>query len=372
MVICGSRTHIGHFVGNMTVRRLQCSLSVKSCAVSYNNRGFQNVGKANISLGNRGRPNNFMLYQYLTSSLAKRSGPNLNKGFGLEGFRNLSQECFSSGTASASNVSSDDSKGMEEVADVVGSSEAKIPLKLNSGSFYLPHPAKAETGGEDAHFICTVTPAIGVADGVGGWADLGVDAGLYARELMSHSLTAIQDEPKGSIDLIRVLEKAYLRTKAKGSCTACIVALTDGGLYAVNLGDSGFMLVRNGCAAFKSPSQQHGFNFPYQLDCNNAGDSPSSAMVFKVAVVPGDVLIVGTDGLFDNLYDEDISGVVFQATKAGLGPQMTAQRIAELAQQRAMDYTKSSPFSDGAREAGFDYHGGKLDDITVVVSYIME
>ncbi|MCD7462389.1 hypothetical protein HAX54_048408 [Datura stramonium] len=314
-----------------------------------------------------------MLYQYFTTNVAKRRGDlNQYKGIGLETFRNLSQECFSSGTASASNVSSDNSKGTEQVVDVVDSSEAKIPLKLNSGSFYLPHPAKAKTGGEDAHFICTLTQATGVADGVGGWADLGIDAGLYARELMSHSLAAIQEEPKGSIDLIRALEKAYVRTKAKGSSTACIVSLTDGVLYAVNLGDSGFMLVKDGCAAFKSPAQQHGFNFPYQLDCNNAGDSPSSAMVFKIIVAPGDVLIVGTDGLFDNLYDEDISGVVIQAMEAGLGPQMTAQKIAELAQQRAMDHTKSSPFSDGAREAGFEYHGGKLDDITVVVSYITE
>lgn len=368
MAVCGSRTHIGHFVGNITARHLQYSSSIKSCAVSFNKRGFQNVRNANISLRSKGQPNNFMFYQYFTTNVAKRRS-NLNPH---EGFRNLSQECFSSGTAATSNVSSDNSKGTEQVVDVVNSPEAKIPLKLNSGSFYLPHPAKAKTGGEDAHFICTLTPAIGVADGVGGWADLGIDAGLYARELMSHSLTAIQEEPKGSVDLIRVLEKAYMGTTAKGSCTACIVALTDGGLYAVNLGDSGFMLVRNGCAAFKSPAQQHGFNFPYQLDCNNAGDSPSSAMVFKITAAPGDILILGTDGLFDNLYDEDINVVVFEATEAGLEPQMTAQRIAELAQLRAMDHTKSSPFSDGAREAGFDFHGGKLDDITVVVSYITE
>ncbi|CAN4104047.1 unnamed protein product [Withania somnifera] len=353
MAVCGSRTHIGHFIGNLTARHLQYSLSVKSCAVSYNKRGFQNVSIANISLGNKGLPNNFMFYQYFTTTVAKRWS-DLNP---YNGFHNLSEGCFSSGTAAASNVSSDNSKGTEQVVDVVDSSEAKIPLKLNSGSFYLPHPAKAKTGGEDAHFICTLTPAIGVADGVGGWADLGIDAGLYARELMSQSLTAIQEEPKRF---------------PKGSCTACIVALTDGGLYAVNLGDSRFMLVRNGCAAFKSPAQQHGFNFPYQLDCNNAGDSPSSAMVFKITAEPGDVLIVGTDGLFDNLYDEDISVVGFEAMQGGLGPQMTAQRIAELAQLRAMDHTKSSPFSDGAREAGFDYHGGKLDDITVVVSYITE
>jgi protein phosphatase PTC7 len=50
-------------------------------------------------------------------------------------------------------------------------------LNLLSGSCYLPHPDKEETGGQDAHFICVDEQAIGVADGVGGWADLGVDAG---------------------------------------------------------------------------------------------------------------------------------------------------------------------------------------------------
>ena len=100
-------------------------------------------------------------------------------------------------------------------------------MKLNSGSCYLPHPDKEETGGEDAHFICSDEQAIGVADGVGGWADLGVNAGLYARELMSHSVAAIHDEPKGSIDPSRVLEKAYSSTKARGSSTACIIALTE-------------------------------------------------------------------------------------------------------------------------------------------------
>lgn len=100
-------------------------------------------------------------------------------------------------------------------------------LKLVSGSCYLPHPDKEETGGEDAHFICSEEQAVGVADGVGGWADLGVNSGFYSRELMSKSVDAIQDEPKGSIDPARVLEKAHSSTKAKGSSTACIIALTD-------------------------------------------------------------------------------------------------------------------------------------------------
>lgn len=368
MAVCGSRTsHIGHFVGKMAARRLHYALAVNNSSVSYSNRSIENVRKANISLRNKGQPHNFMLSQYFKTSVAKRKG---HEGFGLEGFRVLSLARFSSGTTAPSSLSSDNTKEKEQTADTVDSSEGKIHLKLNSGSFYLPHPAKAKTGGEDAHFIYDPAQAIGVADGVGGWADLGIDAGEYARELMSNCMSVIQEEPKDSVDLIRVLEKAYMRTKAKGSSTACIVALTDEGLYAVNLGDSGFMLVRHGSAIFKSPVQQHGFNFPYQLEGSTAGDSPSLAQAFKITVAPGDVLVVGTDGLFDNLYDADITEVVIHAVEAGFGPQMTAKKIAALAQQRAMDTTKPSPFSDAAKEAGFEYQGGKLDDITVVVSYV--
>jgi protein phosphatase PTC7 len=106
-------------------------------------------------------------------------------------------------------------------------SPAPQKLKLLSGSCYLPHPAKEATGGEDGHFICIDEQAIGVADGVGGWADHGVDAGLYAKELMSKSMGAIKDEPEGAIDPSRVLEKAFTSTKARGSSTACIITLKE-------------------------------------------------------------------------------------------------------------------------------------------------
>lgn len=98
-------------------------------------------------------------------------------------------------------------------------------MTLVSGSCYLPHPAKVEKGGEDAHFICADEQAIGVADGVGGWAEVGIDAGEFACELMSNSVKAIRDETKGSVDPARVLEKAHSSTKSQGSSTACIIAL---------------------------------------------------------------------------------------------------------------------------------------------------
>uniref|UniRef100_A0ACD5V9Z2 Uncharacterized protein n=1 Tax=Avena sativa TaxID=4498 RepID=A0ACD5V9Z2_AVESA len=242
-------------------------------------------------------------------------------------------------------------------------------LKLISGSSYLPHPDKEETGGEDAHFIWD-EQAIGIADGVGGWASLGIDAGQYARDIMSNAVTAIEEEPKDSIDLTRVLEKAHSSTTVKGSSTACIIALTDQGIQALSLGDSGFIVIRDGCTLFRSPIQQHDFNTPYQLETGNSSDLPSAAQVFKVPVASGDVIVAGTDGLFDNLYNNEITAVVVHATRAGLEPQATAQKIAALARQRAQDTNRQTPFSSAAQEAGHRYYGGKLDDITVVVSYI--
>lgn len=158
------------------------------------------------------------------------------------------------------------------------------------------------------------------------------------------------------------------------------------------------MVVRDGCAVFRSPAQQHNFNFTYQLENGSNGDSPSSGQVrayriqsfvdfvpylsnnhmiidkmmqvFSIPVVTGDVIVAGTDGLFDNLYNNDITAVVVHAVRAGLGPQVMAQKIAALARQRAQEKDRQTPFSAAAQEAGFRYYGGKLDDITVVVSCI--
>ncbi|KAK9113161.1 hypothetical protein Scep_020680 [Stephania cephalantha] len=244
------------------------------------------------------------------------------------------------------------------------------PLKLISGSCYLPHPDKEATGGEDAYFLCLDEQVIGLADGVGQWAESGVNAGQYSRELMANAVAAIQEEPKDSIDPARVLEKAYSRTKAKGSSTACIIALTSQGLRAINLGDSGFTVIRDGCTIFRSPVQQHAFNTPYQLQSGGTSDLPSSGQVFTIPVEPGDVIVAATDGLFDNLYSNEITAVVVHGVRARFEPQVIAQKIAALARQRALDKNRQTPYSTAAQDAGFRVYGGKLDDITVIVSCV--
>ena len=330
-------------------------------------------GRISMRLRGRDHGDNSTVYGYFAYRAAKKWIAFNPKTGGL-GFRGLHSSLLSRFSAgNAPDVSFDNSATEEQVrgsSDSVADKLCVKPLKLVSGSCYLPHPDKEATGGEDAHFICAEEQALGVADGVGGWAELGIDAGYYSRELMSNSVNAIQDEPKGSIDPARVLEKAHTSTKSQGSSTACIIALTDQGLHAINLGDSGFMVVREGHTVFRSPVQQHDFNFTYQLESGSNGDLPSSGQVFTVAVAPGDVIIAGTDGLFDNLYNNEITAIVVQAVRAGTDPQVTAQKIAALARQRAQDKNRQTPFSTAAQDAGFRYYGGKLDDITVVVSYV--
>lgn len=344
----------------------------KSSGVYFNDRSQSRCHKARMSSRKRESPSGGLVSGYfIFDSVVRSSKSNvLGGGLRLKNIHTSSSMCFSAG--SAHDLSFDGGSCDEQMGSVA--SEQTIlgerALKLLSGSCYLPHPAKEETGGEDAHFICGDEQVIGVADGVGGWADVGVDAGEFARELMSHSFRAVQEEPTHAIDPARVLEKAHSSTKAKGSSTACIIALTSKAIHAVNLGDSGFMVVRDGCTIFQSPVQQHGFNFTYQLESGNTGDLPSSGQVFTIPAAPGDVIVAGTDGLFDNLYNNEVTAVVVHALRAGLGPQVTAQKIAALARQRAQDRNRQTPFSTAAQDAGFRYYGGKLDDITVVVSYI--
>ncbi|KAK1433571.1 hypothetical protein QVD17_10483 [Tagetes erecta] len=374
MALCRSRAIVGgNYLHNIISTRENLMGSIDSFSISYTSRSFHSCRKISMNSRNKEQSDSVSIYGYLIYHAAKTNG-NFNQFLGLQwkGLHISVPACLTAGTASG--LFSDNRVHDDQLTNSADSSERNTlsdrPLKLLSGSCYLPHPDKEETGGEDAHFICTDEQAIGVADGVGGWADLGIDAGKYARELMTNSVSAVRDEPKGSVDPARVLEKAYTKTKAKGSSTACIIALTNQGLNAINLGDSGFMVVRDGCTVFRSPAQQHDFNFTYQLENGSNSDLPSSGQVFSIPVAPGDVIIAGTDGLFDNLYNNDITAIVVHAVRAGLEPQATAQKIAALARQRAQEKDRQTPFSAAAQEAGFRYYGGKLDDITVVVSYI--
>ncbi|KAF7147377.1 hypothetical protein RHSIM_Rhsim03G0031800 [Rhododendron simsii] len=282
-----------------------------------------------------------------------------------------------------------------------------------AGSLYLPKEDKQKPRGEDAHFMCIEEQTIGVADGVGGWAKTGVDAGEYSRELMTNSTIAVLNQPEGAVDPKQVLNEAYSNTKARGSSTACIIALNGHSLRAVNMGDSGFMVVRGGRVIYQSPIQQWSFNCPYQLGSSKK-DHPDLAMVCKLItyvlflsclsfwsssskieipyflfegfnvlgflgteleleVEAGDVVVAGTDGLLDNMHPSEIEEIIRPclAEDTDSDPQQLAESIANLALYNSFDKYADTPYARAARKAGHSHRrGGKVDDITVIVALL--
>ena len=230
------------------------------------------------------------------------------------------------------------------------------------------YPHRILDCGEDAfvtfHDPLSKLSLLAVADGVGGWADRGVDSSVCAWLLMKKALFFFQQDlnfkrkkqseeeedqehpnsatkKRGNEGQGYILNAAYPRTllnrayaeivtetgnKVIGSATVCLGVIdhSKDRLYTVNIGDSGFLLYRprsrheakessnscNGNMIIKSQEQQHAFNFPYQLSphlgyCLEA-DLPSSGMLYEVDLLPDDILFFASDGIFDNLYDSDL------------------------------------------------------------------
>merc|ERR1712228_580622 len=95
--------------------------------------------------------------------------------------------------------------------------------------------------------------------------------------------------------------------------------------------------------------------------------------------IPGDLIVVGSDGLFDNIFNDQIleligiAGVADDAFKTPLDLNEVANAIAKLAHMKAADASWFSPFAEQAVEVGYDKAavlGGKMDDITVLVAQV--
>jgi len=163
-----------------------------------------------------------------------------------------------------------------------------------------------------------------------------------------------------------------LKLRVRGGSTACVLVIAPGKISSANLGDGRFLIVRHDQVVYRSRRQQTEFNAPLQLASSGfGGNQPEEADVRCIAdVEPGDVVVLGTDGLFDNLFDADITEIVSTAG-ARAHPQDVAQRLARKAYDTSMSES-DTPFSVGARESGIarfkSYRGGKPDDIAVVVA----
>ncbi|KAM7259468.1 hypothetical protein ACFE04_015209 [Oxalis oulophora] len=229
--------------------------------------------------------------------------------------------------------------------------EEQVSLSLCVGSYVLPHPKKVERGGEDALFVSSYNGGvIAVADGVSGWAEQNVDPSLFARQLMANASRFLQTE-EVNYDPRILIRKAHAATYAVGSATVIVAMLErDGTLKIANVGDCGLRVIRQGRIIFSTTPQEHYFDCPYQLSSEAVGQTYLDAKVSSVKLVEGDLLVMGSDGLFDNTFDDEIV-----ATVANISDVTTAAKaLADLASNHSTDSNFDSPYTMEARAKGLD------------------
>ncbi|ORX65846.1 hypothetical protein DL89DRAFT_202404, partial [Linderina pennispora] len=181
-------------------------------------------------------------------------------------------------------------------------------------------------GGEDSLFHARNKQNLvfGVADGVGGWNDSGIDPSVFSRSLTAYSADAVQRSfllhESDDVDPKEVMRRAFANMRfdqipAYGSSTELIanLSLATGTLRTAQLGDSTYVVLdAKQKAKFVSAEQQHRFNMPYQLTIPPTGDTPPNlkrqktdtprdALEEIVYLAHNNMAIIATDGLFDNM-----------------------------------------------------------------------
>ena len=168
----------------------------------------------------------------------------------------------------------------------------------------------------------------------------------------------------------------------------------DAVIKIANLGDSMAMLVRGRDIVWRSEEMWWSFNTPVQLGPVSPS-KPKDAQVFGIPVIADDILILASDGLSDNLWDEEVLEEVVRvkdvllkhstSNGASLGQLLArrslagmlsealcsrARRVAERgssgsgrrgALEVVGEEVDEVPFARRAREEGKRFKGGKVD-----------
>ena len=242
------------------------------------------------------------------------------------------------------------------------------PDKAHGEDSYVSFLGRIAVPSKDGSSITSSGPlsVIAVFDGVGSWSfEIGIDPSKFSNECARALKQTVESHPyvqKGSdattdakatdptatdtpvksapiapltpISLMDAAWRSVTHEKIVGSSTACILALAhdSNDLQASNIGDSGFLILRHRNAhvrvgsvglmndvnpgtpwqvIFRSPQQLHYFNCPLQLGISQAGETdkyetPLDAHTFTTPVQEGDLIVLATDGLFDNVPEETI------------------------------------------------------------------
>ncbi|ETV98687.1 hypothetical protein H310_08790 [Aphanomyces invadans] len=244
--------------------------------------------------------------------------------------------------------------------------------------------ARPEGCGEDSFFVSPTI--VGVADGVGGWNENGVDPSAISRAMMRYSRQLVQgyEGDPAMLSTLDILTEAYALTLKDdaveaGSTTACIIKIRAGKdgepmLDYTNLGDSGFAIVRGDKVVFRSSFQSMGLapfqlaKIPERFKCYGAMESqPSEANNGTVALEDGDIIVLATDGVWDN-FAQDLQEIPPFFPPVISWRRYWHGRIDSLVSVvSSCNSTKEA--ADAVVEASLS-HNLKPDDVTVIVAKV--
>ena len=97
------------------------------------------------------------------------------------------------------------------------------------------------------------------------------------------------------------------------------------------MGDSGYMVLRKvenkwECI-FRSEDLVHAFNYPRQV--GTLGDDPKTAHCESHVLLADDLIVLATDGLWDNVWEQDVLAMVEGCAKTpGMGVERHLDAIA--------------------------------------------
>lgn len=276
-----------------------------------------------------------------------------------------------------------------------------MKIKVATGAFGIPSfsikglpengsSPKPDECRQDSYFIKETSKelSLGVADGVSGYDY----SSKFSRALMRHSSDLIATEID-FVDAGDVIRHAFFRTaqeylfeeKIMSGGSTATVAIIDKKSKKVrygNLGDSSFILLSFDRAeekyfiSHKSKIGQQEFNFPFQYAILGNGSLVDYGSNIEsesyIDIKKGDIILLMTDGVLDNLYEAELLDIVDETMKISKNDARgLAEAIVRKSYEFSIDKSRQCPFGDQYFvEKKRKWEGGKTDDITVVAAII--